>query len=66
MGLKEWPDIAFNLNFITKSLLPQVKDLIKYGDLGIHNFRVPTNREELIRNIEKLREFIYNIFFDVT
>ena len=62
IGLKEWPDIAFNLNFITKSLIPHVKDLIKYGDLGIHNFRVPTNREELIRNIEKLREFIYNIF----
>lgn len=66
IGLKEWPDIAFNLNFITKSLLPQVKDLIKYGDLGIHNFRVPTNREELIRNIEKLREIVYNVFFDVT
>lgn len=65
IGLKEWPDIAFNLNFITKSLLPQVKDLIKYGDLGIHNFRVPVNRAELIRNIEKLREFIYNIFFEV-
>lgn len=65
IGLKEWPDIAFNLNYMTKSLLPQVKDLIKYGDLGIHNFRVPTNREELIRNIEKLREFTYNIFFDV-
>jgi len=65
IGLKEWPDIAFNLNFITKSQLPQIKDLIKYGDLGIHNFRVPTNREELIRNIERLREIIYNIFFDV-
>jgi len=65
IGLKEWPDIAFNLNYMTKSLLPQVKDLIKYGDLGIHNFRVPTNREELIRNIGKLREFAYNIFFDV-
>ena len=65
IGLKEWPDIAFNLNYMTKSLLPQVKDLIKYGDLGIHNFRVPTYREELIRNIEKLREFTYNIFFDV-
>ncbi len=65
IGLKEWPDIAFNLNYMTKSLLPQVKDLIKYGDLGIHNFRVPTNKDELIRNIEKLREFTYNIFFDV-
>jgi len=63
VGLKEWPDIAFNLDYIARSLLPQVKDLIKYGDLGIHNFRVPTNIDELIRNVGKLREFIYNIFF---
>ncbi|MFW9879017.1 MAG: hypothetical protein ACFFG0_38550 [Candidatus Thorarchaeota archaeon] len=63
LGLKEWPDIAYNLYYITKSQLPQVKDLIKYGDVGIHNPRIPANREELKRNIEKLREIVYNIFF---
>lgn len=34
VGLKKWPDIAFALTFITKSQLPQTKELIKYGHLS--------------------------------
>jgi len=63
-NLKEWPDIAFKLNFITQNQVKKVKRLIEYGDIGVHNFRVPPNKDNLIKKIEILREILYNIFFN--
>ncbi|MHA1231520.1 MAG: hypothetical protein ACTSPQ_12815 [Candidatus Helarchaeota archaeon] len=62
--LKEWPNIASRLNFITQTQVEKVKKLIDYGSIGIHNYRIPPNREDLTDKIEILREILYNIFFN--
>jgi len=63
--LENFPEVTYKLDYINKSQKRVLKKLIKYGDVGIHNYRIEPKKEILREKILSLREIVLNIFYNV-